>query len=101
MLYTRCTIVVNVLLDLTLPSTGGWLIEGHLYCLIPVGHNNGTKGTVLCVHLEGGRKAGTEGEKKGEKEGGREGGGRRRGEEGGGEREREDDNNAHKTLLST
>ena len=51
MLYSRCPVVVNILLDLALPPTGGRLVQWHLDGLIPVGHHDGAEGTVLSVHL--------------------------------------------------
>ncbi len=50
-LHTGSPIEVNVLLYLALPCPWGRLVEWHLDGLVPVGHHDGTQGTVLSVHL--------------------------------------------------
>ena len=50
-LHPSCAVVVNVLLDLTLPLPRRWFVDWHLDRLLPVGHDDGTEGGVLSVHL--------------------------------------------------
>jgi len=51
MLNTGSSVVVDVFLDLALLLARSWLIYGHFYHLIPVGHYSATKSRVLGVHL--------------------------------------------------
>lgn len=46
-LHAGRAVVVDVLLDLRLALSGRRLVDGHLYGLLPVGHDDGAQGRVV------------------------------------------------------